>query len=149
MLSVKNYAKAHAPTTEKGFEKTFVSFLEKLDIYSRHMSDAVPGLPDRYIEGGRWVELKSISFTRDVAFGAGLDIAQRNQMTDLSEAGDRVWYMALLQHTSGAKFVWLVPWKKRKQYEGRRFTLTDMRNNYGDIFYQYPGELWSVIQEIR
>jgi hypothetical protein len=129
MLTVDQFPKGRPPISEATFEAALARAIERLGGYSRHMNDAIPGLPDRYIQGGRWAELKSITFKRDVAFGSGLEKEQKRQMTVLSDAGDEVFYVALVQHDVGEKFIWCVNWSQRVEYEGRRFTLADLRPN--------------------
>ena len=108
MLSVTNYKQVRTRSTEAAFENAFAARLRKAQVYSRHMSDAIPGLPDRYIRGGMWIEFKSLFRKRgEFTHGEGLSAEQKRTMADLCAAGDRVFYCALLDTGSGDKtFAW-------------------------------------------
>ncbi len=140
MLSVSKFPKGRKATTEKSFER---SFSEKLGVYSRHMSDAMPGLPDRYVPGGIWIEFKSIVFKRDVAFGAGLTVEQEREMTRLSDGGDDVFYCALLQHENGCKMIWLVNWRVRHLLKGR-YSLEGLQS----MTFMYPDEVSKAVARV-
>jgi hypothetical protein len=61
------------------------------------MSDAVAGLPDRYLPSGIWVEFKSLYRVRGgFTFGEGLSAEQWIQCEALALNGDKVFYCAQL-----------------------------------------------------
>ena len=83
MLTVKPKAKAQSRTSERQFEKMFVDALKAHGIYSRHMADRIAGLPDRYLAGGTWVELKSVIAGKQILrAGEGLSPEQRGKQHD-------------------------------------------------------------------
>lgn len=107
-MRVQDFKKKMRRTTEAAFEKLFAECLTERGIYSRHMSDRFSGVPDRYIAGGRWVELKSLEYARGVVpYGAGMTAEQRRVCADLHNY-DEVWYLALIT-TSKGQYVILDP----------------------------------------
>ncbi len=104
MLQVQNFKQKQTRSTEASFERRFASHLTAKHVYSRHMSDALPGLPDRYVAPANWIEFKSIQRARrGFTMYEGLSVEQRRTMTDLSNAGDRVYYCSLLDDTKTKK----------------------------------------------
>lgn len=104
MLTVKSSTKAQRRTSETQFEGMFVDALKRQGIYSRHMADRMAGVPDRYVGGGTWVELKSlVSGKQWVRAGEGLSVPQKRTMSELADAGDNVHYLALILLPSGKK----------------------------------------------
>lgn len=104
MLSVKAKSKAQFRTSERQFESMFVEALKRKGIFSRHMSDRNAGLPDRYLAGGTWVELKSLLCPqRGLPAGYGLSPEQKRSMAELHDAGDYVYYLALILLPCGKK----------------------------------------------
>lgn len=93
---------------EASFEKSFDAALAEVDIESNHMSCREKGWPDRYLGGGRWVELKSLEHlgTRHELSTAQIRIAK-----DLTRRGDKWWYCAKWQDS----FI-LCPWKEFKDH---------------------------------
>lgn len=61
MLTVKTTGRARSGSTEANLEKSFVKYLKR---FSYHTSDRyTPGVPDRYISGGIWVEFKILKYS--------------------------------------------------------------------------------------
>lgn len=112
VISVKDFKAKPARSTESAVEKAWVKTWKDLGIYSRHMSDAVPGLPDRYIRGGNWVEFKSLYRVRgEFTFGEGLSPEQIRCCDDLTKAGDSVFYVAQLDGWKHGKRYIYMPWR--------------------------------------
>lgn len=102
MLSVGQFKKKVRRTTEKSFEDLVAAAWLLKGVWSRHMSDKFSGVPDRYVEGGKWVELKSLEYARgQVPYGAGMSIEQIRVCSELVEHGEEVWYMALITTNKG------------------------------------------------
>jgi hypothetical protein len=97
MLSVTQFKPKDKRSTEHAVEVAWAATWKDLGIYSRHMSDKIPGLPDRYIRGGHWVEFKSLWRVRGgFTYGEGLTTEQKRTCADLTRAGDQVFYCAQL-----------------------------------------------------
>jgi hypothetical protein len=113
MLKVADFKAKPTRSTESAVEKAWAATWKKLGVYSRHMSDHVPGLPDRYIAGGNWVEFKSLFRVRGgFTYGEGLSPEQIRCCHALHQAGDNVFYCAQLDGWQcGKKYVFL-PWSK-------------------------------------
>src|SRR5258707_912783 len=87
MLGVKKTEKKRR-VSETHFEEQFA---EALGLASWHMLNREAGWPDRYLGGGRWVELKVLDrFGKD----DGSFPEQRARMTALHNSGDAVFYCA-------------------------------------------------------
>ena len=141
MLRVKNYTDVTKATTEAAFEKRVARAIKELDWVSWHISHAFEaGWPDRYLPGGTWIELKSLKYTRHVTMGQGLSPAQERKMAELSDRGDRVFYLALINHTGGGQHLVMCPWgeltKKR-----RKITVDDIPS-----LHKYPKDLKCLLQ---
>lgn len=110
MLTVKQFKGSRTRSTEASVERAWAQTWKDLGVYSRHMSDHVPGLPDRYISGGRWVEFKSLWRARGgFTVGEGLSPEQWRTASDLLNAGDKVWYCAQLDGWSEGKCYLILP----------------------------------------
>lgn len=110
MLSVGQFKPQAKRSTEAAVERLWAETWKQMGIYSRHMSDAIPGLPDRYIRGGRWVEFKSLYRKRGgFTHGEGMSPEQRRVAADLLNAGDKVWYIAQLDGWEEGKCYLMVP----------------------------------------
>lgn len=106
-MRVSDFKKKVRRTTEKAFEDLFAAVLAEINIYSRHMSDKFSGVPDRYIAGGRWVELKSLEYARGVVpYGAGMSKEQRIACGELCAADEEVWYLSLITTNKGQFVIW-------------------------------------------
>lgn len=111
MLQVKAFPRTRTRSTEHSFEKRFAAILKEMGFYSRHMSDHNAGVPDRYVQRGQWIEFKSLFKKRGLfALGEGLTPEQHRTMKDLNNAGDDVYYCALLDTGYGEKNVILMPY---------------------------------------
>jgi hypothetical protein len=107
MLSVGQFKKTVRRTTEKSFEDLVAAAWLERGVWSRHMSDKFSGVPDRYIRGGRWAELKSLEYKRgQVPYGAGMSVEQRRVCQELVDNGEEVWYMALIHTDKGQYVIW-------------------------------------------
>lgn len=121
MLKVQDFQKIHARSTERSVERAWADTWEDMGIYSRHMSDAVPGLPDRYVRGGRWVEFKSLWRKRGgFTVGEGLSQEQWRTAADLLNAGDKVWLISQLDGWSEGKVYLMLPMEDVIGWRGDR-----------------------------
>lgn len=101
-MKVSDFKKKVRRTTEKSFEDLVATAWLEQGLWSRHMSDKFSGVPDRYLIGGRWVELKSLDYARgEVPYGSGLSVEQKRVCGELVARGDEVWYMALITTNKG------------------------------------------------
>jgi hypothetical protein len=118
-LRVSDFKAAPSRTTEHSFEGAVSDILTEAGVYSRHMSDRVPGVPDRYVARGRWIEMKSLYRKRGgFKYGEELSAEQWRVCDELWKGGDWVFYCALLDGWSqGQKFV-LLPFNLVKQRRG-------------------------------
>lgn len=109
-MRVSDFKKRKRRVTEHSFEDAFAEVCLEKGVYTRHMSDKLAGLPDRYIGGGKWCELKSLEYARGgVPFRAGMTVEQVRVCHELSEAEEEVWYLALI-HTGEVQWVIFVPY---------------------------------------
>lgn len=96
-MKVSDFQKGRARSTEAAFERRFVKALTSAGVWSRHMADRYSGLPDRYVEGARWIEFKSIMRKRGgFLVGEGMSDEQRRCARELTEHGEKVWLCSLL-----------------------------------------------------
>lgn len=108
-MKVSDFKKRVPRATEKAFEDLFAEVLAEKGIFSRHMSDKFSGVPDRYVAGGRWVELKSLEYKRgQVPYAAGMSPEQKRVCQEILAGGDEVWYLALITTDQG-RFVIMQP----------------------------------------
>lgn len=109
-MKVADFKKRVRRTTEKSFEDLCAEVWLEREVHSRHMSDRFSGVPDRYITGGKWVELKSLDYARGIVpHFAGLSPEQERFLDWAVSAGDECWYLALI--TSGTdQFVIFCPY---------------------------------------
>lgn len=109
MLTVKGQrVKTERSTSEHAFEERWAEALASVGLYSRHMADRNAGVPDRYIQGGRWIEFKSLFAARGkFSLGEGLTTEQHTTCKALAEAEDEVWYCALLESAKGRRFIFI------------------------------------------
>ena len=100
-------------STEAAFEKKFAAALLRAGIKSHHTAEKfVQGMPDRYVMGGNWVEIKQIAYTgtRKITPSRLFSPAQRLWLDDLHGGGDRAWALVLFQGHGGDPQVILCPW---------------------------------------
>lgn len=122
-MKVSDFKAKPTRSTELSVEKLWAATWKAMGVYSRHMADAVPGLPDRYIKGGCWVEFKSLYRVRgEFTFGEGLSAEQIRTCSDLWEAGDVVFYCAQLDGWSRGKRYVFMPWNLVKSRMGLPIT---------------------------
>jgi len=113
VLSVKAPRRQKNRISEATFEGKFGKGLKVRGLYSWHTSDQFkPGVPDRYVVGGNWIEFKAIPYTgkRAITPERFLSPAQKNELTRLHESGDRAWVCILFQPEQGEATVMLCPW---------------------------------------
>lgn len=121
MLKVQNFKTRARRSTETAVEGAFAATWNLMGLYSRHMSDAVPGLPDRYLAGGIWVEFKSLYRVRgEFTYGEGLSPEQLVVGRELRLAGDRVYYCAQLDGWSRGKCYVFLPFGDVIDHHGER-----------------------------
>ncbi len=112
-LSVKAPRRQKNRISEATFEGKFAKILKTGGLYSWHTSDQFkPGVPDRYVVGGNWIEFKAIPFTgkRAMTPVRFFSPAQKNELTRLHDNGDRAWVCILFQPEQGEATVMLCPW---------------------------------------
>ena len=101
-LSVSSFTKRVARSSETSFEEAFSKALFACGWYNHHNAMREAGWPDRYVRGGRWVELKSLN---ELGVNSGLSKDQVRIMNALTKGGDQCWYLMKYQ-----KSVIMVPW---------------------------------------
>lgn len=92
-MKVEDFKKKPRIPRESAFEKTVC---DALGIYSRHMSDRLAGVPDRYVAGGTWIEFK---------VNGRPTMEQNRTMDGLVRAGDKVWVCTLKVGKDGSKII--------------------------------------------
>lgn len=113
VLTVKAPRRSKSRISEATFEGKFAKSLKRLGLYNWHTADNFkPGVPDRYVVGGNWIEFKAIPYvgTRQITPTRFFKPAQQNELTRLHEAGDRAWVCILFQPEQGDARVLLCPW---------------------------------------
>lgn len=124
MLTVESRKPKARRSTESSVEKLWAATWTEMGIYSRHMSDHVPGLPDRYLGQGRWVEFKSLWRARgNFMFGEGLSTEQIRTAKDLTAAGDQVFYCAQLDGWPRGKSYVFLRWGVIENFIGQPYAL--------------------------
>lgn len=90
-------------SNENALEKRVAAALRSLGLYSHH-NDATtyPGIPDRYVVGGQWIEFKREATTK--ATIKSLD-RQRKWLDALHQAGDKPWVCCWIDG-----FMYFEPW---------------------------------------
>ena len=92
-MKVEDFKKKPRIPRESAFEKTVC---DALGLYSRHMSDRLAGVPDRYVAGGTWIEFK---------VNGKPSKEQQRTMERLVQAGDNVWVCTLKVGKDGSKII--------------------------------------------
>ncbi len=113
VLSVSAPRRQKNRISEAVFEGKFSKCLKAIGLYNWHTSDQFkPGVPDRYVVGGNWIEFKAIPYTgkRAMTPERFFSPAQKNELTRLHERGDRAWVCILFQPERGDATVLLCPW---------------------------------------
>lgn len=88
---------------EKQFEKNFAASLARVGLYSWHVSERnFKGIPDRYIVGGNWCELKAIHFERPFTPLREFRPEQPPKLNRFDRAGDRTWVAILFMSSEGS-----------------------------------------------
>ena len=135
-MRIADFKAAPRRSTESAVEKAWAATWREMGIYSRHMADAVPGLPDRYIGGGKWVEFKSLYRVRgEFTYGEGLTAEQIRTCSDLTDAGDSVYYCAQLDGWEHGKRYLFVPFRDVRRLLGKGLRYEEFGcsyNNTGD-----------------
>lgn len=136
MRRVSDIAPKVTRSTEASFERRFADRLSEMGIYSRHMSDHVPGLPDRYVVGGVWIEFKSLYRAKSVfTCFEGMSPEQHRTAGDLVKAGDQVFWCALLATNDGKKIAFE---RYKPRPEGYVFRVWgDKRDDIDEIINEY------------
>lgn len=113
VLSVSAPRRQKNRISEATFEGKLAKALKARGLYSWHTSDQFkPGVPDRYVVGGNWIEIKAIPYTGKRAITPVRFFApcQKNELDRLHERGDRAWACILFQPEQGEATVLLCPW---------------------------------------
>jgi hypothetical protein len=105
-------------STEKALEKRVSDTLTRLGYLNWHNDPTtMPGIPDRYVRGGTFIEFKhEPTFEKAMR---GFD-RQRTFMNKLESGGDEAWACALIGNRLYFE-PWRV-WKKREAMPDRRTT---------------------------
>ena len=102
-------------TTEKNFELRLGKALNSLGLLNWHTHELnLPGVPDRYVVGGNWIECKVRPWTGKKGFGPRKCVVKESQINFLNrlvDNGDRAWLCILLKawRTSGRGII--LPWE--------------------------------------
>lgn len=113
VLSVKTPRRQKNCISEAVFEGKFAKCLTAIGLYNYHTADQFkPGVPDRYVVGGNWIEFKAIPYSgnRAITPERFFDPVQKNELTRLHDGGDRAWVCILFQPEHGEATVLLCPW---------------------------------------
>lgn len=113
MLRVSSKKSPARLSTEAAFEKKFAAALWRAGLKSHHTAEKfIQGMPDRYVMGGNWVEIKQIPYTgtRKITPSRFFSPAQRLWLDGLHAGGDRTWALVLFQGDGGDPHVILCPW---------------------------------------
>jgi hypothetical protein len=120
-LAVSASKKQRRRLTETSFERKFEDCLRQLGFKSHHACpDWEPGVPDRYVCGGTWIEFKSLGYDRSVMPWNAISPQQRAHLQAFTDAGDKCWVCILLCHEDDGDddHVILMRWSEFKaQYE--------------------------------
>lgn len=99
-------------SSETQFENKITKILHKLDIFSYHVSEKrYMGIPDRYVQGGRWIEFKQCAVVKTVTPGRYLSRSQERFINDFYEAGDKPYVCVLFQFRLKPPKAILEPWE--------------------------------------
>jgi hypothetical protein len=112
-LAVSASKKQRRRLTESRFEQKFEVALRELNVKSHHACpDWEPGVPDRYVCGGTWIEFKSLGYDRSVMPWNAISPQQRAHLQSFTDAGDKCWVCILLCHEDDGDDdrVVLLPW---------------------------------------
>lgn len=91
MLTVNNNLKRPRRVSETSFEGAFAKALLLCGAESWHMNMREKGWPDRYVQGGIWIEFKVLD---TLGSDDGTEKEQRTKMAELERSGDWVFYAA-------------------------------------------------------
>lgn len=107
-------APRHA-SSETQFEAKIAKILHKLDIFSYHVSEKMyMGIPDRYVQGGRWIEFKQCAVVKNVTPARFLSGGQERFLNSFLEAGDKPFVCVLFQFRLKPPRAILAPWETFK-----------------------------------
>lgn len=104
-------APRHA-SSETQFETKIAKIMHRQNIFSYHVSEKMyMGIPDRYVQGGRWIEFKQCAVKVNVTPARFLSGGQERFMNDFLEAGDKPYVCMLFQFRLKPPRAILQPWE--------------------------------------
>ena len=139
-LSVNKDSRKPSKSTESSQEKRVAAILADFGLFSYHTADRhTPGVPDRYIVGGSWIEFKVLPCrgNRPVFLTRGFSPPQKNWLKNLHDKGDFTFGCVFVYPEMGEPRMVFRPWwylaanpkwdMKRIQDEGRRMDTDRIR----------------------
>ncbi len=121
-LQVGASKKQRRKQTEYRFEERFGEALTSLGVLNHHACPVwEPGIMDRYVAGGRWIEFKSLAYDRSCMPWNAFSLDQKRKMQEFSDAGEKVWVCVLLCHEDDGDDdrILLRPWPEFKKLYAR------------------------------
>jgi hypothetical protein len=99
-LAVGASKKQRRRSTEHRFEQRVANCLTEMGIWNYHACpDWSPGIPDRYLQGGRWIEFKSLAYRDSFTWKYRIfPNEQGRKLEELWRAGDKPYVCILLHH---------------------------------------------------
>jgi hypothetical protein len=117
-LKVRPTSHRQRISTESQFEARIAKILDKKKIFNYHVSERLyRGIPDRYVQGGRWIEFKQCTVTQKVTPGRFLSSPQERKLQEFYDAGDLPYVCVLFLFRLDPHRAILRPWETF-QYDG-------------------------------
>ena len=100
---------------EARLSQKIIQIVKYRGLYGTKLSDRFQvGLPDIYISGGRWIEVKNTFCKTSADIWAMTSPEQRNYARRLMEAGDKVWLLTGIQFKEG-QYYHMIPFIELKE----------------------------------
>lgn len=112
-LSVNKESRKASKSTEGRQEKRVAQILSDFGLFSYHTADRfTPGVPDRYMVGGTWIEFKILACrgNRPIFLTRGFTPAQKNWLKNLHDKGDFTFGCIFVYPEVGDPRMILRPW---------------------------------------
>jgi hypothetical protein len=114
---------------EAQFEKQMCEHLEEvLGVFNYHTAERFyMGIPDRYCQGGRWVEFKVVNWsgTKPVSPIRQFKAHQIETLDRFHRGGDKIYVAILFQTVAGVRHALVWPWPKFRSLKPQ-WTTTDV-----------------------